>query len=169
MGRGMIARVLPALVWLLSCAPPPPPPASPPDPVPPPAPPPAPTTTFDPPVHDCGQDPAAESPIVVGKLGEGERIVRLINNSPGEIQARLLDETLEPAVAGTLHLRAGETAEFHVPEGIYMVRYRHGGTCEVRRGAKLVLTGPRAGVEISIRPRFERGTQSNMQKVSEPL
>lgn len=123
----------------------------------------------DPPVHDCGQDPAQESPIVRGRLGDGERVVRLINNGLTEVQARLLREDRSAALPGTLHIPAGATGEFYVDEGKYMVRYRHGGTCDVRRGALLVLTGPRAGVEIAIKPRFEEGNKSNMQKVTEPL
>ena len=120
-------------------------------------------------VHDCGQDHAAESPIRSDELGEGERMVRVINNSQVAVQARLLDASLDAAVAGTLVVKPGTSAEFYVPEGDYMVRYRHGDTCEVRRGAKLELTGERAGVEISIKPRFEHGDKSRMRKVSEPL
>jgi hypothetical protein len=148
-----------------------PPPARAPAPAPEPAAAPAPAAapTFDAPVHDCGQDPAHESPIVKGKLGDGERVVRVINRSGAEVQARLLDESLNAAVAGTLHIPGGETGEFYVGEGVYVLRYRFGGTCEVRRGAKLVLRGNRAGVEIGINSSFDAGTQSNMRKVAEPL
>jgi hypothetical protein len=158
-------------IVLSSCAEPPAPAAPlPPAPVEPePAPSPPPEPAVDPPVHDCGQDPAGETPIVVGRLGDGERVVRLINNSPGTIQARILHESLEPALAGTLHVEAFKQGEFHVPEGVYVVRYRYGTTCEVRRGKKLMLTGPRAGVEIAIKPHFEEGQSSNMERVVEPL
>jgi hypothetical protein len=154
------------------CTVPPPPAAPPPTPVPEieaPPPSPDPEPTADLPVHECGQDPAKESPIVEGKLGDGERMVRLINNSGVAIQARILGEDLEAAVAGTLHVRAGKRGEFHVPEGNYVVRYRHGTTCEVRRGAKLLLTGRRTGVEIGVKPGFDRGSDSRMKKVSEEL
>ena len=151
----------------LGCASAPPPPA--------PAPPPVATVEAppdpepDPPVHDCGQDPALESPIVRHRLGDGERMVRMINNSGAEVQARLLHEDMTPALPGTLHIPSGETGEFYVGAGKYMVRYRRGGTCEVRRGALLVLTGPRAGVEIALKPKFDQGSRSNMKKVTEPL
>lgn len=161
-----------AMIWISGCAEPPPPQR--PEPEPPPAPtaappPPAPEPAVDPPIHECGQDPAKESPIVEGQLGEGARVVRLINNSGSTIQARILDATLEPAVAGTLHVPSGTIGEFHVPEGQYVVRYRHGSSCEVRRGAKLELTGPRAGVEIAIKAHFSKGTDSRMKTVKEPL
>lgn len=130
---------------------------------------PEPEPVVDPPVHECGQDPAEESPIVEGKLGDGERVVRLINNSSTTIQARILDTALEPAIAGTLHVPPGTIGEFFVPEGEYVVRYRHGRTCQVRRGAKLLLTGPRAGVEIGINPHTDKGTKSRMKAVREPL
>ena len=138
---------------------------------PPPEPPPAPGAepTADAPVHACDQDASAESPIREGKLGEGERLVRLFNNSEDDIQARLLDGEGRPAVAGTLVVEAGETGEFYVEAGKYMVRYRFKGSCEVRQGALLQLTGPRAGVEISIKPRGEMTDRANMQKVSDPL
>ena len=166
---------LAALLLGLGCGSPPlaPPPAPPPPEAEPPAPaevveaPPA--AEPDPPVHDCGQDPAQESPIVRRRLGDGERVVRIINNSGTEVQARLVREDLSAAAPGTLHIPGGETGEFYVSAGTYMVRYRHGGTCEVRRGALLVLTGPRAGVEIALEPKFERGNKSNMKKVTEPL
>lgn len=132
-------------------------------------PPTAPEPRVDPPIHECGQDPAEESPIVEGKLGDGERVVRLINNSSTTIQARILDAKLEPALAGTLHVPPGTVGEFYVPEGEYVVRYRHGKTCQVRRGAMLLLTGPRAGVEIGINPHTDKGTKSRMQAVQEPL
>lgn len=157
---------------LIACGTPPPPEAppvepAPPAPVAPEAPEPAPRV--DPPVHECGQDPAEESPIVEGKLGEGERVVRLINNSATTIQARILDPSLEPALPGTLHVPPGTVGEFYVPEGEYVVRYRQGKTCQVRRGAKLLLTGPRAGVEIGINPHTDKGTKSHMKAVREPL
>lgn len=162
-----------AILALSGCAEPPAP-APPPAPTPAlaPAPPPlapAPAPAIDPPVQDCGQDPAGETPIVEGRLGGGERVVRLINNSSGTIQARILHESLEPALTGTLHVAAFQRGEFHVPEGVYVVRYRYGKTCEVRRGNKLLLTGPRAAVEIAIRPHFEKGQSSNMERVPEPL
>src|SRR5262245_6609184 len=103
-------------------------------------------------VHACGQDTDQEEPIASGSLGEGPRVVRLINNSGAEIQARLLDSKLSPVIDGTLRVPEGTVGEFHVREGVYFVRYRHRKTCEVRRGQPLQLTGPRAGVEISIRP-----------------
>lgn len=130
---------------------------------------PAPEAKVDPPVHDCGQDPAKESPVTEGELGEGERLVRLINNSHGAIQARLLDADLEPAVEGTLHIQAGETGVFHVPEGVYVVRYRYGTNCSVRRGNALRLLGKNAGVEIAIHPVFDEGSKANMKRVKEPL
>ena len=132
-------------------------------------PPPPPSVAVDPPIHDCGQDPAAETPIVETTLGEGDRLVRLINNSDGTIQARILHEDLEPAVAGTLHVPGWKQGEFRVPEGVYVVRYRYGTSCEVRRGKKLILTGRRTGVEIAIKPHFERGQSSEMKPVPEPL
>lgn len=144
-------------------------------PAPPEAPPPAPTPPVvepepvDPPVHDCAQNAAAESPIVSGRIGDGERIVRLFNNSGGDIQARILNEAREPALPGTLVIVAGATGEFHVGEGVYLVRYRLEGSCEVRRGEELFLTGPRAGVEISIKPSRDKTTESGMKKVPEPL
>jgi len=130
---------------------------------------PEPEPTVDPPVHDCGQDPAEESPVVQGILGDGERIVRLLNNAQTAIQARLLREDKKPAVSGTLHVPAGEMGEFKVPEGVYMLRYRYGKTCEVRRGGKLLLQGSHAGVEIAIKPLYKQGTKSNMKPVEEPL
>lgn len=168
----MMRLVLLALVVLTACGSPPPPPAPEPPPVeppPPPPPPPPPEPEIDPPVHECGQDPAEESPIVQGVLGEGERIVRLLNNAQTEVQARLLREDKSPAVQGTLHVPAGERGEFHVPAGVYMLRYRYGKTCEVRRGGKLLLQGRNAGVEIAIKPVYEQGTRSNMKRVKEPL
>ena len=167
-----LSLVLGLAVGSASCAEPPLPAAPPPAPLPAPEPPPpapAPEPAVDPPVHDCGQDPAGETPIVTGSLGEGERVVRLINNSEGTLQARILHESLEPALAGTLHVEAWKQGEFRVPEGVYVVRYRYGVTCEVRRGDKLLLTGPRAAVEIAIKPHFERGQSSNMERVPEPL
>lgn len=164
-----VAVVLATFAACASPAPPPPPPAPP---APPPVPlPPAPSEPprADPPVHDCGQDPVAETPIASGTLGEGDRVVRLINNAAGTIQARILHENLEAALPGTLVVEAGGRGEFHVPEGVYRVRYRYGTSCEVRRGRKLILTGPRAGVEIAIAPQFEEGESSNMERVTEPL
>jgi hypothetical protein len=120
-------------------------------------------------VHACGQDTDQEEPIASGSLGEGPRVVRLINNSGAEIQARLLDTKLSPVIDGTLRVPEGTVGEFHVRAGVYFVRYRHRKTCEVRRGQPLQLTGPRAGVEISIRPHFEKGGKSKMQRVEEPL
>lgn len=164
--------VVAAVALVAGCAEPPPPAvpqAEPASAAPVEAPPPAPEARVDPPVHECGQDPAEESPIVEGKLGDGERVVRLINNSSTTIQARILDTGLEPAMPGTLHVPPGTVGEFYVPEGEYVVRYRHGKTCQVRRGAKLLLTGPRAGVEIGINPHTDKGTQSRMKAVREPL
>lgn len=131
---------------------------------------PAPTpAAFDPPVQDCDQDAAAESPIASGQLGEGPRVVRLFNNAGVDIQARILNEAREPAIPGTLVVVAGATGEFHVAEGVYLVRYRLEGSCEVRRGEELLLTGPRAGVEISIKPTKDKTSESGTKKVPEPL
>lgn len=119
--------------------------------------------------QDCGQNLDAELPIVTGQLGEGERVVRLINNSGSEVQARLLDGKLGPAVAGTLRIPPQSTGEFKVPAGVYQVRYRDGRSCAVRRGAPLHLTGQRAGVEIAIKAKFSAGSKSKMRQVKEPL
>lgn len=167
----MSRRLATLSLALCGCSAPPSPPVAkaPPAPVEAPAPPSPPPPRVDPPIQDCGQDPAKESPIVEGSLGEGDRVVRLFNNSATEIQARLLDASKTPAVPGTLHVPPNGRGEFHVPEGIYMVRYRYGKNCQVRRGGQLILQGRRAGVEISIRPVFDEGTRANMKPVEEPL
>ncbi|MEM1032955.1 MAG: hypothetical protein AAF928_19620 [Myxococcota bacterium] len=133
-------------------------PSSPPDPEP---------TTPGP--QPCGQDPASEAPIAEGELGTGDRVVRLINNSGVEIQARLLDAAKRPALPGTLRIPSGASGQFRVSAGVYMIRYRDRDRCEVRRGGRLFLSGARAGVEISVRPRFESGEKSQLRRVPEPL
>jgi hypothetical protein len=120
-------------------------------------------------VHACEQDAAAESPIVEGALGDGDRLVQLNNNSGTDIQARILRDDGQPALPGTLVVKAGETGEFHVVAGVFMLRYRRKGNCEVRRGGKLHLTGPRSGVVISIKPSKDKTSDSKMEKVTEPL
>ena len=120
-------------------------------------------------VQPCGQDVASELPIVDDRMGEGERVVRLINNTQEDVQARLLDDDRKPVYQGTLRIEAGKIGEFRVPAGVYMVRYRRQTTCDVMRGAPLVLKGNHAGVEISIKPKFESGSKSKMKPVGEPL
>lgn len=180
MANPMIGAMVAAMAFVGACSSPAPKPALAPEPEPEivasaePEPEPEPVASVEPlpappSSHKCGQDHRSELPIVEGKVGDGERIVRLINNSKGDVQARLLDAKLEPVFAGTLRVAAGTTGEFHVDEGVYLLRYRLADGCQVRRGAKLVLTGKRAGVEISIKPKFESGSKSNMRTVSEPL
>jgi hypothetical protein len=117
----------------------------------------------------CGQDASAELPVATGALGEGGRVVRLINNSGGDVQARLLDAKLRPVLDGTLLIPEGAHGEFRVTAGSYYVRYRHQKSCQVRRGAPLELTGPRAGVEIAIHLHFSKGSSSKMRVVKESL
>ncbi len=174
-GRGVIVML--AVLLAVGCAQPPPPAAPPPpkpvvEPPPPAEPEPEPEPVPSAPgaiEHRCGQDKAAEAPIVVGTMGEGERLVRLINNSTEHVQARLLDEQRKVVYQGTLQVAPGAIGEFHVPAGVYMLRYRRQKTCEVMRGAKLVLKGRNAGVEISIKPNFDAGSQSKMKPVGEDL
>jgi hypothetical protein len=119
--------------------------------------------------HNCGQDKAAEQPIVEGTMGEGERVVRVINNSVEYVQARLLDDDRKLVYPGTLLVSPGTKGEFRVPAGVYMLRYRRHTNCEVMRGAPLILKGRNRGVEISIKPRSEAGSQSKMKPVGEQL
>lgn len=123
----------------------------------------------DAPVQRCGQDPATESPIHRGEVGDGDRVVEIANNSGKLIQARLLTVDEKAALPGTLVIDAGEQGVFRVPAGTYLLRYRIAGTCEVRKGKPLELTGVRGGVQIGVRPLFEQGSKSNMRPVEEPL
>lgn len=179
--RTLSGCALVALATLLGmgCAEPPPPavpevpePVAAPEPAPEPAPDPAPAPepAVDPDkVQRCGQNLQSELPIVEERMGEGERLVRLINNSREAVQARLLDEQRTPVYQGTLRIPSGTIGEFRVPAGVYMVRYRRQKTCDVMRGAPLILKGRNAGVEISIKPKFDGGARSKMKPVGEAL
>lgn len=120
------------------------------------------------PADACARDPAAEAPVRSDELGAGDRLVRILNASRDELQVRLLGADERPFVAGTLRILPGSQASFHVPAGTYRLRYRVQSTCEVLRGSKIVLTGHRAGVEISLRP-GARQTEAGVSLVEEDL
>ncbi len=175
-GHGMVV-LLATMGVGCAAAPPPPAPEAPepvaapaPEPPPEPEPEPEPEPAVDPDkVQQCGQTLESELPIFEDRMGEGERLVRLINNSQEAVQARLLDDDRKPVYQGTLRIAAGTMGEFRVPAGVYMVRYRRQKTCDVMRGAPLILKGKNAGVEISIKPKFDAGSRSKMKPVGEPL
>jgi hypothetical protein len=103
------------------------------------------------------------------ELGEGPRVVRVINNGEVELRARLVDGQGEPALPGTLRVPAGQKATFKVAPGRYRVRYRVESNCKVFEGSLVHLTGPRAGVEIGLKALFEEGTSHNVRPVDGDL
>jgi hypothetical protein len=84
-------------------------------------------------------------------MGQGDRLIRVLNRTGGPVRLRLLDDGDKPALDGTLHIPKAGAGELHVEAGSYRVRYRLETSCEVLRGSPIVLTGNRAGVEIQLR------------------
>lgn len=176
----MLRRMVFAAVLAYSCsscagAPPPEPAPPPPAPPAPPAPEPvevAPAPAEPAPAPDqstCTADPSGEEPVETGELGQGDRIVRVLNNGGVELRARLVDRNHAPAIVGTLRIAAGETGTFRVPAGSYHVRYRIESNCQVWEGSAVHLTGPRSGVEIGLKPLFEKGSSHQVRPVEEAL
>lgn len=159
--------------WM-ACGAEPPPPAASPTPVaesPEPAAP-EPVPDEPPPAVDesrCAQDLSKELPVSDGEIGDGRRLVRVINNGTVELRVRLVDTRGKPVLPGTLRVPAGETGTFKVAAGSYVVRYRVESTCHVFEGSPVHLTGPRSGVEIGLKALFEEGTSHDVRRVDGDL
>jgi len=103
------------------------------------------------------------------RLGDGPRIVHVLNQTGTELQARLLAENDQPAVAGTLRLAPRTTGEFHVAPGTYRLRYRLHPTCEVLRGSTIQLTGNRAEAQIVLKAHAKSASPDSVKRVREEL
>ncbi len=133
-----------------------------------PPPPPAEKKAPEKPQDPCVKDLSAESPIVQGEVGEGKRLVRVINKGKVELRVRLLDEQLKPIYPGTLRVLPGEKGEYKVGEGNYNLRFRLQSTCEVRRGSAIRLIGKNFGYEKIIKTRSQ-GRAGLSKRVDEAL
>ena len=89
---------------------------------------------------------------------------------PPESEDKVIEVSLKHVILG---FTVVVTTAFVVGTGVVLlrdyVRYRRQKTCEVMRGAPLVLQGKHAGVEISIKPKYQSGSKSKMKPVGEPL
>jgi hypothetical protein len=103
------------------------------------------------------------------RLGDGERVIHVVNQTGSELQARLLDAQDRPALDGTLRLAAGANGEFHVPPGTYRLRYRLQPSCEVLRGSEIRLTGNRSEAQIALKARSKSGAPDTVKRVREEL
>ncbi len=125
------------------------------------------TAPVEPP-NPCNDDPSTEAPVVQGEIGEGKRLVRVLNEGEIELRVRLLDKQLKPVYPGTLRVLPGEKGEFMVGEGIYHLRYRLQSNCEVRRGSAIRLMGQNWGYEKVIKTHLKKGSGLS-KKVDEAL
>jgi hypothetical protein len=108
----------------------------------------------------CTERPEQEQPVHDGTMGQGDRLIRVLNRTGVPVRLRLLSQGGEPALAGTLHIPKTGQGELRVAPGSYRVRYRLESSCEVLLGSPIALTGNRAGVEIQLRAGSNAGSGS---------